>query len=63
MYSFQAGGSRRKSKQITRLLYLIIFILVIALAGVSFAYVKAARVSGATSDALIARAVPPPSSA
>lgn len=57
MYSFQAGGSRRKSKQITRLLYLIIFILVIALAGVSFAYVKAARVSGATSDALIARAV------
>ena len=57
MYSFQAGGSRRKNKQLVRLLYIIIFILVIALAGVTYAYVKAARVSEATSDALIARAV------
>ena len=57
MYSFQAGSGRRKNKQLVRLLYIIIFILVIALAGVTFAYVQAARVSAATSDALIARAV------
>ena len=57
MYSFQAGGNRRKNKQLVRLLYIIIFILVIALAGVTFAYVKAARVSEVTSEALIARAV------
>ena len=57
MYSFQAGGSRRKNKQLVRLLYIIIFILIIALVGVTFAYVKAARVSESTSEALIARAV------
>ena len=57
MYSFQAGSGRRKNKQLDRLLYIIIFILIIALVGVTFAYVKAARVSEATSEALIARAV------
>ena len=57
MYSFQAGSGRRKNKQLVRLLYIIIFILIIALVGVTFAYVKAARVSEATSEALIARAV------
>ena len=57
MYSFQAGSGRRKKKQLVRLLYIIIFILIIALVGVTFAYVKAARVSEATSEALIARAV------
>ena len=57
MYSFQAGSGRRKNKQLVRLLYIIIFILIIALVGVTFAYVKAARVSEATSESLIARAV------
>ena len=57
MYSFQAGSGRRKNKQLVRLLYIIIFILIIALVGVTYAYVKAARVSEATSEALIARAV------
>ena len=57
MYSFQAGSGRRKNKQLVRLLYIIIFILIIALVGVTFAYVKAARVREATSEALIARAV------
>ena len=57
MYSFQAGSGRRKNKQLVRLLYIIIFILIIALVGVTFAYVKAARVSEATSEALIARVV------
>ena len=57
MYSFQAGSGRRKNKQLVRLLYIIIFILIIALVGVTFAYVKAARVSEATIEALIARAV------
>ena len=57
MYSFQAGSGRRKNKQLVRLLYIIIFILIIALVGVTFAYVKAARVSEATSEALSARAV------
>ena len=57
MYSFQAGSGRRKNKQLVRLLYIIIFILIIALVGVTFDYVKAARVSEATSEALIARAV------
>ena len=57
MYSFQAGSGRRKNKQLVRLLYIIIFLLIIALVGVTFAYVKAARVSEATSEALIARAV------
>ena len=31
MYSFQTGAGRRKQKQLTRLLLLIVFILVIAL--------------------------------
>ena len=57
MYSCPAGSGRRKNKQLVRLLYIIIFILIIALVGVTFAYVKAARVSEATSEALIARAV------
>jgi len=57
MYSFQANTGRRKSKQTRRLLYVIIFILVIALAGVSLAYYRSTKVSDATSDALIARAM------
>ena len=57
MYSFQANAGRRKNKQTRRLLYVIIFVLVIALAGVSLAYYRSTKVSDATSDALIARAM------
>ena len=32
MYSFQANAGRRKNKQTRRLLYVVIFVLVIALA-------------------------------
>jgi len=57
MYSFQANSGRRRKKHTRQLLYVLIFILVAALAGVTFAYMKASSVSNATSDALIARAV------
>ena len=57
MYSFQANAGRKKNKQLIRLLYLIIFILVIALIGVSFAYFRSTGVGEATSTALIARAL------
>lgn len=57
MYSFQANAGRRKNKQTIRLLCIIIFILVVALVGVSVAYVRSAGVSNATSEALLARAI------
>ncbi len=57
MYSFQANAGRKKNKQLLRLLYLVIFVLVIALIGVSFAYFKNLGVSDATSEALLARAL------
>lgn len=57
MYSFQANAGRKKNKQLVRLLYLVIFILVIALLGVTFAYFRSTGVSEATSSALLARAV------
>ncbi|MBR5224124.1 MAG: hypothetical protein IKV90_00465 [Clostridia bacterium] len=57
MYSFQANTGRKKNKQLVRLLCLVIFILVIALTGVTFAYFRSTGVSEATSSALLARAV------
>lgn len=57
MYSFQANAGRKKNKQLIRLLYLVIFILVIALLGVTFAYFRSTGVSEATSEALLSRAV------
>lgn len=57
MYSFQANAGKRKSRQTRRLLYIIIFVLVVALVGVSFAYYRSTRVNSITSDALIARAM------
>ena len=57
MYSFQANAGRKKNKQLIRLLYLVIFILVIALLGVTVAYFRATGVSEATSTALLSRAV------
>ena len=36
MYSFQTGAGKRKNKQTVRILSVVIFVLVIALAGVTF---------------------------
>ena len=57
MYSFQTGGSRRRDRQVTRLLRIIIFILVIALAGVTFSYVRIMNVERQTSEAISSRAI------
>ena len=63
MYSFQTGSTARKSKQKIRLLSLIIFILVIALAGVGFAYWRSRDVSVTVGEALMMRATSEASSA
>ena len=57
MYSFQANAGRKKNKQLVRLLYVIIFILIIALAGVTVSYVRAQHVGEVTTDALKARVI------
>ena len=57
MYSFQANAGRKKNKQLIRLLYLVIFLLIIALIGVTFAYFRSTGVSEATSSALLSRAL------
>ena len=57
MYSFQANPGRKKNKQLIRLLYLVIFILIIALIGVAFAYFRSAGIGEATSSALLSRAL------
>ena len=57
MYSFQAGAGRRRNKQTIRLLCVVIFLLVIALTGVIFAYARSTGVNQKTTDALIARAI------
>jgi len=57
MYSFQANAGRKKNKQLIRLLYLVIFILLIALIGVSVAYFRSTGVGEATSSALLTRAL------
>ena len=57
MYSFQANAGRKKNKQLVRLLYLIIFILLIALIGVTFAYFRSTGMSEATSSELLSRAL------
>ena len=57
MYSFQANAGRKKNKQLVRLLYVIIFILIIALAGVTVSYTRAQKVGEVTTDALKARVI------
>ena len=57
MYSFQANAGRKKNKQLIRLLCLVIFILTIALIGVTFAYLRSTGVSDATSSALLSRSL------
>lgn len=57
MYTFQANAGRRKNKKLIRMLYVIIFILAIALIGLGYSFVQAAKVSSATSDALLSRSI------
>ena len=57
MYSFQANAGKRKNKQLIRLLYVIIFVLVIALSAVSYVYAQSRGQTDMTSEALMARAI------
>ena len=57
MYSFQSGAGRKKNKQLVRLLYVIIFILIIALVGVTVSYLRTQGADKATADALKARVI------
>ena len=57
MYSFQANAGRKKNKQLVRLLYVIIFILIVALAGVTVSYIRMQGVGEATADALRSRVI------
>lgn len=56
MYSFQTGAGKRKNKQTIRLLSILVFVLIVALCGVTFSYVRASGVSRSTGEALLARA-------
>lgn len=57
MYSFQANAGRKKNKQLVRLLYVIIFMLIVALVGVTVSYFRTQGVGEATAEALKARVV------
>lgn len=57
MYSFQTGADRRKNKQHMQLMYIIIFILAVAVCGLTFSFVRASSQNSATGDAIMARAV------
>lgn len=57
MYSFQANPSKKKNKQLIRLLMVVIFVLVIALAAMSIVYFRSRNQSDNTSEALMARAI------
>ena len=57
MYNFQTNAGRRKARQTARLLKVVIFVLVIALAGVTYSFVRARGVEHSISDALYARVV------
>ncbi len=56
MYSFQTNVSKRKNKQTIRLLCILLFVLVIALCGVTYSYLRASKINHSTSEALLARA-------
>ena len=57
MYSFQANAGRKKNKQLVRLLYVIIFILIVALVGVTVSYLRTQGVGEATAEALRSRVI------
>ena len=56
MYSFQTGSSKRKSQKTIRILSIVIFVLAVALIGLTVSYLHASSASRTTSDALMARA-------
>ena len=56
MYSFQTGSSKRKSQKTIRILSIVIFVLAVALIGLTVSYLRASSASRTTSDALMARA-------
>ena len=56
MYSFQTGSSKRKSQKTIRILSIVIFVLAVALIGLTVSYLRASAASRTTSDALMARA-------
>lgn len=57
MYSFQTGANRRKDRQHMRLMYIVIFILIVALFGVTLSFIRANHRSNVTADAISARAI------
>ncbi|MBP3657361.1 MAG: hypothetical protein J6K32_11800 [Clostridia bacterium] len=63
MYSFKTGAGKRRQKQLLRLMGVVIFILVIALAGVTYSYLRSRSSGDATSSAILSRAVSEASSA
>ena len=52
MYSFQTGSSKRKSQKTIRILSVVIFVLAVALIGLTVSYLRASSASRTTSDAL-----------
>ena len=48
MYSFQTGAGRRKAQKTVRILSVVVFVLAIALIGVTVSYLHASGVSRST---------------
>ena len=48
MYSFQTGAGRRKAQKTVRILSVVVFVLAIALIGVTVSYLHASGVSRTT---------------
>lgn len=57
MYTFQANAGRRRDRNAKRLLLVIIFLLAIALAGVSYSFIRARGMEDRVGDAVYACAV------
>ena len=51
MYSFQTGAGRRKAQKTVRILSVVVFVLAIALIGVTVSYLHASGVSRSTNEA------------
>ena len=45
MYSFQTGSSKRKSQKTIRILSIVIFVLAVALIGLTVSYLRASSAS------------------
>ena len=57
MYTFDVNRGRRKSKRLNRILLVVIFVLVILLAGVTYTLIKTRNFEDTTRDVLISRAI------